>query len=103
MEMNDFYKIPREVIKNKRYKDVSISAKLLYGILLDRKELSAANNWIDKQGRVYIFFTVESITEILHCSKGKAIKLLAELENAELIDRKKQGQHYPDIIYVNEI
>lgn len=99
----NFYIIPREIITDKRFKDVSIGAKLLYGIFLDRRDMSVSNNWIDNNNRIYIFYTVESIMNVLNCSKGTAIKYLAELESVGLISRKKQGQHYPDMIYVNDV
>lgn len=49
-----FYRIPRPLIRNKRFKGLSTDAKLLYGLMLDRMSLSAKNRWYDEQGRVYI-------------------------------------------------
>lgn len=98
----NFYLIPREIVTNERFKSVSSGAKLLYGIFLDRRDMSVANNWIDNYNRIYIFYTVASIMNVLNCSKGTAIKYLSELEAVGLISRKKQGQHYPDMIYVND-
>ena len=40
--------------------------------------------WIDKDGRVYIIYTVEDIMEALGCGNKKAIQLLAELEKKEI-------------------
>lgn len=97
-----FYIVPQALITDKRFKSVSCGAKLLYGILLDRRDLSVANNWIDDCKRTYIFYTVASIMEVFDCSKNTAMKFLSELEAAGLISRKKQGQHYPDKIYVND-
>ena len=42
-----FFKIPRQLITNPKFKHVSTDAKLLYGMLLDRMSLSARNNWYD--------------------------------------------------------
>ena len=73
------------------------------GILLDRMSLSAKNGWFDDLGRVYIYYTVDEITEDLCCSYGKACKLLAELDTEKgigLIECKKQGQGKPTRIYV---
>ena len=65
---------------------------MLYGILLDRMSLSAKNGWIDKNGRVYIIFTIDEAKMALNCAEQKAIKLLSELEKkAGLIERKRQG------------
>lgn len=38
---------------------------MLYGLLLDRMSLSLKNGWIDRQGRVYQFFTVQQAQELL--------------------------------------
>ena len=50
-----FFKIPRQLIINPKFKHVSTDAKLLYGMLLDRMSLSARNSWYDDTGRVYIY------------------------------------------------
>ena len=42
-----FFKIPRQLITNPKFKHVSTDAKLLYGMLLDRMSLSARNDWHD--------------------------------------------------------
>lgn len=52
---------------------LSIEAKLLYGMMIDRMELSQKNGWIDGQGRVYIFFTVDDVKDRLHCANDKAV------------------------------
>ncbi len=95
-----FYRIPKALITAKEYKNISTDAKLLYGLLLDRVGLSVRNKWLDEQGRVFIYYTVESVREDLNCGKDKACKLFCELEKAELIERKRQGQGKPSRIYV---
>lgn len=42
-----FYKIPKALFTDDKYKSVSTDAKMLYGLLLDRMYLSAKNGWID--------------------------------------------------------
>ena len=96
-----FYRVPKVLFTNKRFWNISADAKMLYGILLDRMSLSAKNGWIDKNGRVYIIFTVEEAKMALNCAEQKAIKLLSELEKkAGLIERKRQGLGKPNLIYV---
>ena len=46
-----FYKVPKALFKEEKYKPVSTDAKMLYGLLLDRMHLSAKNGWTDKRGR----------------------------------------------------
>ena len=46
-----FYRIPKALIKGVRYQHVTMEAKLLYGILLDRMSLSGKNDWCDAGGK----------------------------------------------------
>lgn len=98
-----FYRVPRLLMTGENFKQVSADAKLLYGLLLDRMSLSAKNGWYDKLGRVYIYYTLDEIQKDINCGHEKAVKLLAELDSEKgcgLIERKKQGQGRPAIIYV---
>lgn len=100
-EQFSFYRIPKVLFTDERFKGISAEAKVLYGLLLDRMSLSAKNGWLDKDGRVFIVFTVEDIMEALGCATQKAMKLLSELETkSELIERKRQGLGKPNLIYV---
>ena len=47
-----FYRIPKALFTDERFKSISAEAKILYGILLDRMSLSRKNGWLDEQGRV---------------------------------------------------
>ena len=42
-----FYRVPRLLIKDERFKGLSSDAKLLYGLMLDRMSLSMKNGWLD--------------------------------------------------------
>lgn len=66
-----FYRIPKVLFTDERFWNVSTDAKLLYGILLDRMNLSAKNGWIDENMRVFIIFTNEEIQEALNCEIRK--------------------------------
>ena len=96
-----FYRIPKALFTDPAFRSISTDAKVLYGLLLDRMSLSARNDWLDEQGRVYIVFTVEEIMESLACGNKKAVGLLRELEvEASLIERRRQGLGKPNLIYV---
>lgn len=102
-EQYSFYRIPKLLFTDRRYQPVSVEAKVLYGLLLDRMALSARNGWLDSAGRVFIYFTLEDAMEQLGCGHGKAVRLFAELDSEKgigLIERKKQGQGKPTKIYV---
>ena len=100
-EQFSFFRIPKVLFTDPKYKKLSFESKALYGILLDRMSLSVKNGWLDKENRVYIIYTIDEITETLGCGEQKARKLLTELEtNAGLIERKRQGLGKPNLIYV---
>ena len=98
-----FYRIPKLLFTDSRFSSMSTEAKTLYGILLDRMDLSMKNGWLDKQNRVYLFFTVQEIQDSLGCGKNKAIQLMQELEKEGLIERKRQGMGKPSFVYVKNI
>lgn len=100
-EQFSFYRIPKVLFTEERFKNISAEAKVLYGLLLDRMSLSAKNGWQDKENRVYIIFTIEDIMDAMGCADQKAGKLLHELESkCRLIERKRQGLGKPNLIYV---
>ena len=98
-EQFTFYRLPKVLITDKRFKDLSDSAKLLYGLMLDRMSLSVKNGWLDEENRVYIKYSFSSIMEDLNCAREKASKLLKELEDIGLIWKVSQIGH-ASIIYV---
>ena len=99
-ELFSFYRIPKLLFQDSRFQPLSTDAKTLYGILLDRMSLSARNGWLDKAGRVFIIYTVQEVQDSLGCADKKATKLLRELEEYGLIERKRRGLGKPDLIYV---
>ncbi|MGN8762782.1 DUF6017 domain-containing protein [Oribacterium sp. HCP3S3_B9] len=90
------------MITDDQFADITTDAKLLYSLMLDRSSLSAKNGWLDKEGKVYIFYTLEQIMTDMHCANQKATKLLKELETKGLIERKKRGQGKVTRIYVRD-
>lgn len=104
-ETFSYYRIPRALFTGQQFKGLSIGAKMLYGLLLDRMYLSSRNGWYDDQGRVYIYYPVEEIEETMGCGHSKAVRLLAELDDAKgigLIERIRQGLGKPAKIYVKQ-
>lgn len=102
-EQYSFYRIPKALFTDARFKPVSVEAKVLYGLLLDRMALSVKNGWLDRDGKVFIYFTLEDALTLMGCGKDKAVKLFKELDTEGgigLIERRKQGQGRPIKIYV---
>ena len=99
-ELFSYFRIPKALFQDCRFRQLSTDARTLYGILLDRMSLSAKNGWLDEQGRVYIIYTVREVQESLCCAEHKAVKLFRELEQADLIERKRRGLGRPSLIFV---
>ncbi|QRG86449.1 replication initiator protein A [Bulleidia sp. zg-1006] len=101
-----YYMLPKIIVTDERFKNLSSDAKILYSCLLERTSLSFRNKWLDEENRVYIIFTVEEIMEILGRSNKTAVKILNELDSTSggigLIERKKRGLGKPNIIYVKD-
>lgn len=99
---NSFMMFPKELLQDK-YSHISLDAKVLYTLLLDRVSLSIKNQLVDTAGNVYIMFKQSEVQNILGCAKQKVQKMFKELESNFLIDRKKQGFHLPDLIFVKKL
>ena len=95
-----FYRIPKVLFDAEGIKDISTDAKVLYGLMLDRMQLSTRNKWLDEKGRGYIYYSVKQIMAALSVSNKTVTKLLSELESVHLITREKDGFSRPDRIYV---
>ena len=102
-EQFSFYRVPRLLIKDERFKGLSSDAKLIYGLMLDRMSLSMKNGWLDDENRAYIIYTVDAIMEDLGFAKASCVKIMKELDTENgigLIEKKRRGLRKPDIIYV---
>lgn len=53
-EQFNFYRIPKLLFADKRFSNISVEAKVLYSLLLDRMSLSIKNRWLMKKIE-YIF------------------------------------------------
>lgn len=105
VERFNFLKVPEILVDGEEFKGLSAEAIILYSMLLKRTGMSFKNNWIDKEGRVFIYFTVEEIMKRRNISKPTAIKTLDELDRKKgigLIERVRLGLGKPNIIYVKD-
>lgn len=102
-EQYSFYRIPKLLFYDPHFEGLSLEAKLLYGLMLDRMSLSIQNNWADEYGRIYIYFTMDDACNLLGIGRTKMVRIMAELDRQKgvgLIERRKQGQGKPTVIYV---
>ena len=70
-------------------------------LLLDRASISRQNGYVEPDGTIRLYFTLEQAQTKLHRSRQSATRIFRELEYSGLIIRKKQGLGKPALITLN--
>lgn len=99
-----FWKIPKELTDNEAYAGLDFGAMFLYGRMLEIAGLSAKNEeqFTDKNGHLFIIYTVEKMMAEFHISRPTVVKFTKQLERYGLIEKKRQGQGKPSLIFVKD-
>ena len=93
--------LPRFLLQDEQLRDISNDAKVLYALLLDRASVSRQNGYVEPDGTIRLYFTLEQAQKKLHRSRQCATRIFRELEYSGLINRKKQGLGKPAVITLN--
>lgn len=93
--------LPRFLLQDETLRDISNDAKVLYALLLDRASISRQNGYVEPDGTIRLYFTLEQAQTKLHRSRQSATRIFRELEYSGLIIRKKQGLGKPALITLN--
>lgn len=101
--IDKYIQIPKELFTNNYYKGLSNDAKMLYGHLFDRMELSRKNKWINYKEEIYVIFTRKEIEKTLSISNKTCTKIFKELKEVKLIEEIRQGLNKPNIIYIGHV
>ena len=83
--------LPRFLLQDEALRDISNDAKVLYALLLDRASISRQNGYVEPDGTIRLYFTLEQAQTKLHRSRQSATRIFRELEYSGLIIRRKQG------------
>jgi len=97
---NAFYQFPQWLL-DEEYKCLSLRAKVMYMLIFDRRTLSIQNKWHDKNGEVFVYFTIEEFMSKLSCSRQSVVNAKKELSDCLLIREDQQGVNKPNRIYIN--
>ena len=92
--------LPRFLLQDEALRDISNDAKVLYA-LLGRASISRQNGYVEPDGTIRLYFTLEQAQTKLHRSRQSATRIFRELEYSGLIIRKKQGLGKPALITLN--
>lgn len=103
-EQFSFIMIPQILFDDdEHFGSLSNDARMLYGILLNRMQLSRRNHWVDANNRVYIIYPMKKMAKRLKASLTKTSKVLQELDDENgvgLVKKIRRGQGKPSILYV---
>lgn len=95
-----FLILPKELVFTESLAKMSAKSKILYCVLRERLILSARNNWKDENGRIYLIYSIEKMAQDLFYSRATIMRMMDELENLGLIERRKQGLGKPNLVYL---
>ena len=96
-----FTRLPNFLFEAPTFTPLSNEAKVLYAFILRRTDLSRKNGWADEYGRIYLYYPINEIVELLHCGRQKAVNTLRELQYAGLVEIQKQGCGKPTVFTQN--
>ena len=97
---NAFYQFPQWLL-DEEYKYLSLRAKVMYMLIFDRRTLSIQNEWHDKNGDVFVYFTNQQFMDLLNCNEKTVIKSKKELQDFGLIKEERQGVNKPNRLYIS--
>ncbi|MGO0093334.1 replication initiator protein A [Streptococcus suis] len=100
-----YYYLPKALLIEEKYRDLSLHAILFYVILLDKREEAIENGWIDDDGEIYFAYKLTEMSEMFGFSRTKIIGIKYQLQIAELATVHKGNRvlHLPDRIYLKEL
>lgn len=97
---SEFLRLPLSLLANPKYKQMSLEAKFIYALLLNRMTLSQRNDWINENNEVYLIYTREEAANTLNISYKKSIAAFKELIKNGLLFEQRQGLGAPNLLYV---
>ena len=106
LNSDNFYQLPKVVIKSKDYRKLKAEAKLMFMLCRDRLSASLDSTrkgdlrFVDDLGDIFIYYNIEDLSEDLGCGRDKVMKLKKELIKYGLIDEVRQGLNKANRIYV---
>lgn len=95
----NFYKVPK-VLFSSGYSKMSNNSRMLYSFLRDKTNLSIKNGWKDKEGNVYIYYSIENLSKDMLVSERSIKTWIKELIDLDLIESVRQGANKANKIYV---
>lgn len=104
LRVESFIKFPRGLVEMPEFSAVSVEAKLLFALILDRLGVSEKNSesFADKRGNIFVIYPLDEICGKLGCGPDKAVKTVRELEKYGLIKKRREGCGKPSRLFVTD-
>lgn len=96
--------VPKVLFRDPEYRRMSVDAKVLYALLLDRMNVAAFNGWIDDYGTRYVIYPKSEMKKDLNATRYRVDMALEELYQKEkmvVVTQPYPGK--PCQIYVKDI
>lgn len=99
-----YLSVPKELLENPVFSSLDYGAVILFAKMLERAGLSARHEdkFTDKNGRLFIIYTVEQMERDIRRSHPTVIKFTRQLADIGLIEKVYQGQGRPTKIYIKD-
>ncbi|HIB1874882.1 TPA: replication initiator protein A [Enterococcus faecium] len=107
-----FFQMPVALMRNEKYKGLSLGAKMAYTLFLNRHHCSASHGYKDKLGNTYFYYTNEELMEDLGRGNKAVSKIKKELIEHGLLKVVRrppkrtpdgQSQFQASLLYLGEI
>jgi len=87
---NSKFRIQPKALDNRKchYGDLSVSARYLYGVMLDRFKLSRKNDWVNDKGEVWFIFVQKELAKLMGVSVRSIVTYINELVEHELLEKE---------------
>jgi hypothetical protein len=90
--------VPEILFRDVRYRDLTITAKLLYSLLLERLEYAGVNGWVDAEGDFYVLYPKNELQKDLNCGRHRVDQAVQELQESAMvlvmIDNGRPNRYY---------
>lgn len=101
VKLRDFIMVPRLLFTHSYYREkIKMREAILYSGFLARAQLSIKNNWVTKDGAVYVIYTYDEIKRDFGFTRPTASAYLKKLKNAGLLQVASAGKFRASTYFV---
>lgn len=91
-EQYDYLYIPKAFMKEESFKTMTVLAKMMYAVLVEKQQKSVEMGWIDEKDHVYILANETAIGAELNWAEAEVLAALEELERFGLVEIAEKSE-----------